>query len=53
MITALNVNITETLKGRIDAQAKFEKRDRSSMVRWMIYEYLRLCHKEFKEDTKE
>ncbi len=46
MITALNVNVTETLKGRIDARAEFEGRDRSSMVRWMIVEYLR------KQDTQ-
>ena len=49
MITALNVNVTETLKGRIDARAEFEGRDRSSMVRWMIVEYLR---KQPKEDDK-
>ena len=46
MITLLNVNVTETLKGRIDARAEFEGRDRSSMVRWMIVEYLR------KQDTQ-
>ncbi len=49
MITALNVNVTETLKGRIDARAEFEGRDRSSMVRWMIVEYLR---QQPKENTK-
>ncbi|KKL08644.1 hypothetical protein LCGC14_2573810 [marine sediment metagenome] len=46
MITALNINVTETLKGRIDARAEFEGRDRSSMVRWMIQEYLRQLPKE-------
>ena len=55
MITLLNVNITETLKGRIDAQAEFEGRDRSSMVRWMIVEYLRKQDVQVKEnfDDKE